>query len=232
MIMIYLFDDNRYGQMSLNYNVDFLKELPKYNFIVHFQKHSRNTEGYAFLDNATAVFIHDSFPNGDDYSDSEHRKEIVAQAKSKKIPYAIFSNQFAITVFDDLNDNSIKAIKKDRFYYNLIDFLHDYEQNSVLKIEKLAIGKDYEKEKTGIIEDRLSTFLLQKNGNFDYDIDITVDNEYGKDIIELFYFRYNEKGGNEFLNFHNICREKKCTTKELKKYLKNLVNQILEKYED
>ena len=127
--MIYIFDDNRFGQMSHNYHVDFLQELPKYEFVTHIKKHSRQTEGYTFLDNAKAVFIHDSFPNGDDYTDSEHRKEIVARSIYRKIPYAIFSNGFAITVFDEINNNSIKAIKKDRFYYNLISFLNDYAQN-------------------------------------------------------------------------------------------------------
>ena len=230
--MIYLFDDNRHGQMSQNYILDFLQELPKYNFVVHFQKHSRNTDGYAFLKSATAVFVHDSFPNGDNYSDSGHKQTIIEKAKLLKIPYVIFSNQFAVTVFDDLHANSIKAIKKDRFYYNLIDFLNDYEQNKKLKIEKLAIGRDYEKAKTGIIDDRLSTFLFQKRKYFYYEDMIRVDSEAGKDLIELFYFKYGKEGEQKFLDFHNTCIEKKWGVKDLEKYVSNLVNQILEKYED
>jgi hypothetical protein len=230
--MIYIFDDNRFGQMSLNYQVDYLKELPKYNFVTHFQKHSRNTEGYGFLENAIAVFIHDSFPNGDNYSDSEHKKEIVARAINLKIPYVIFSNQFAVTVFDAVNVNSIKSIKKDRFYHNLMSFLDDYSLTKEFKREKLAIGKNYEVEKTYIIEDRLSSFLLERKLNFNYDSDIRVDNEYGKDIIELFYFLYSDVDGKEFLKFHEKCRNENISTQNLKKNIKDLVNKIIIKYED
>ena len=224
--MIYLFDDNRFGQMSLNYDVDYLRELPKYATITHFQKHGRDTEGYDFLQNAQAVFIHDSFPNGDDYGDSEHRKEIVARSKYRKIPYVVFSNQFSSTVFDEDTENSIKALKKDRFYFNLLGFLQSFGQTGKLKLEQLAIGIAYEREKTYIIEDRLGALLLEQGEGFSYENTIKVGSEPHKDIMELFYFIDGDEQQTVFLAFDLACLENQITAKDLKKQIKILVEQI------
>ena len=56
--------------MSKNYyGIDYLKELPKYRDIIKHISQYQDTEGYDFIENAEAIFIHDSFPNGNDFKD-------------------------------------------------------------------------------------------------------------------------------------------------------------------
>lgn len=229
--MIYLFDDNSHSQMSENYGINYITELPKYkDIITHFPKHS-DTEGYAFLDNATAVFIHDSFPNGSDYSNLEHKLRIIAEAKRKKIPYVVFSNSsdFTMTTYDSVIRNSIKTIKKDRFYFNLLNFLNYLKQGKNFKIEVLAIGEYYEKEKALIIRDKLSKFLLQQGENFNYERDIEEGGEYYKLLKELFFFAYSESFEQKFAEFDASAFDNNITSKDFKIFINSLTKEIISK---
>lgn len=229
--MIYLFDDNSHNQMSENYGINYINELPKYeDIITYFKKHS-DTEGYAFLDNATAVFVHDSFPNGEEYSNFEHKLRIIAEAKRKKIPYVVFSNSsdFTMTTYDSTIPNSIKTIKKDRFYYNLLNFLNYLKQGKNFKIEVLAIGEYYEKEKTIIIRDKLSKFLLERGEYFNYERDIEDGGEYYKLLKELFFFAYPESSEEKFAEFDAAAFHKNITSKDFKIYINILAKEIISK---
>ena len=232
--MIYLFDDNSHSQMSENYGINYITELPKYkDIITHFEKHS-DTEGYAFLDNATAVFIHDSFPNGSDYSNLEHKLRIIAEAKRKKKPYVVFSNSsdFTMTTYDKVIPDSIKTIKKDRFYYNLLSFLNYLKQGKVFKIDVLAIGEHYEKEKTIIIRDKLSKFLLERGEHFNYERDIEDGGEYYKLLKELFFFAYSENFEQKFAEFDTDSFERNITVKDFKTFIMSLTKKIISKYNE
>ncbi len=231
--MIYLFDDNTYGQLSENYRVNYMIELPKHSdLITHFQKHE-DKSGYDFIKTADAVLIHDSFPNGAHYADSRHKEAIIWHAKRKKIPYVLFSNSFTNTTYDENLPPSIATIKKDRFYYNLLSFIEYFRIHRTIKIEILAIGTHYEKEKTWIIQDKLGKFLLQRGKNFNYESDITEGKEYYKSLKELFLFKY---GSNQyesaFETFDNKACEEPISAKNLKNYIKKLVQEIIIKYDE
>lgn len=232
--MIYLFDDNSHSQMSENYGINYINELPKYkDIITYFQKHS-DTEGYDFLDNAKAVFIHNSFPNGDEHSNFEHQLKIIEEAKRKRIPYVVFSNSsdFTMTTYDDTIPNSIKTIKKDRFYYNLLSFLDYLKQGKVFKIEVLSIGEYYEKEKTIIIRDKLSKFLLERGVDFNFESDIEEGGEYYKLLKELFLFAYSEDFEQKFAEFDATAFEKNITSKDFKTFITSLTTDIISKYNE
>lgn len=230
--MIYLFDDNLHGQMSQNYyGIDYIQELPKYSDIIKHISKYQDTEGYGFIKNAQAIFIHDSFPNDTDLNDSYLKSKIVALAKDSKIPYIVFSNgaNFTVTVYDDINPNSIKRLKKDRLYYNLLNFLKYFQQNrDSFKIEILTMGKNYKKVKTRIIRDKLSKFLFQKGIYFNYQGDIEENDEHYKLLKELFFFAYNKDFEEEFKKFDEEAYEKKMSGKDFKTHIKNLVNKIIE----
>ncbi|MGB5025987.1 MAG: hypothetical protein WBO44_11580, partial [Saprospiraceae bacterium] len=109
--MIYLIDDNKYGEMSKNYKFDFTFILKTYqSFISWFQAISSNDIDF-ILSNAVCILIHDSL------EEKEHKERLVTLAKKNNIPYCLFSNGFAATKFDG---DSIKEIKKDRLYNNLL----------------------------------------------------------------------------------------------------------------
>jgi hypothetical protein len=231
--MIYLFDDNTYGQLSENYRVNYMIELPKHkDIITHFQKHD-DKAGYDFIQTANALLVHDSFPNGDQYSDSSHKTTMIEYAKQEKIPYVLFSNSFTTTTYDENQPNSIATIKKDRFYYNLLSFIEHFRIHKTIKIEILAIGAHYEKEKTLIIQDKFGKFLLQRGKNFDYESDITEGKEYYKILKELFLFKFGSNHyESAFETFDNKACEDSISAKILKNYIKKLVNEIIIKYDE
>ena len=118
--MIYLIDDNKYGQMSENYKFDFtaiLQTYPDYITWLH-TIHSNDID--PVISNAACILIHDSLDAKED------KERLVAMAKKKNIPYCIFSNGFAATIFDD---ESIKEIKKDRLYNNLLVFINYFKSD-------------------------------------------------------------------------------------------------------
>ena len=157
--------------------------------------------------------------------------KIIALAKVEKKPYVVFSNgsTFTVTVYDDKNPNSIKKLKKDRLYYNLLNFLKYIQQNNDFNIEILAMGKNYKKVKTRIIQDKFSKFLFQKGTDFNYQEDIDQDSEYFKLLKELFLFRYGEGSETEFEKFYAESYDNNIGNKDLKIYIKNLVTKIIEK---
>ena len=73
--MIYLIDDNKYGQMSENYKFDFTSELKSFEgFITWFETISGNDIDF-ILSNAGCILIHDSLEA------KENKERIIAIAK-------------------------------------------------------------------------------------------------------------------------------------------------------
>lgn len=222
--MIYLFDDDKYGQMSMNYKIDFKTELQKYSeYITHFISHN-DYSGLNFLDNAKSVLIHNSFP------DSLKTERIKAECKLRNISLVVFSNQFTGTVFSDENKRHISEIKKDRMYFNLLPFIDYYKdkEHGKIKIEILSLGKNYDLEKVLIIHDKLSLFLFSEQ-NFIYESSIQGDSLEIKDLKELFHFAYPDK---DFCNdFEDELIENNTTSMELEDKINELVNLIKSKHE-
>ncbi|MFO7864187.1 MAG: hypothetical protein R6U85_09325, partial [Salinivirgaceae bacterium] len=60
--MIYLFDDDKYGQMSQNYQLNFVQELPLHKTTITHMKAHNYSSIPELLKNAAVILMHDSFP--------------------------------------------------------------------------------------------------------------------------------------------------------------------------
>ncbi len=216
--MIYLFDDNDSQQMSNNYAINFIVELEKHTlFIKHIDSVKKIDSIELINKTAKLICIHDSFPTTDD------KAKIVAKALRDTIPLVIFSGgvDFTITKFE--NENYIKAIKKDRFYHNLINFLEQYKLDNVINLQKLAYGENYEIERINIIKDRLAKSLFCSSFNFNYLHFFDTQEQNFKDLWKLFYFAFNDSAEDEMTLF-----EEK-SEKETVKYIYAEINLIIKK---
>jgi hypothetical protein len=225
MKKIYHFDDNQHGQMSKNYRFDFIEKLGDYEFL-HFSSENINIEDW---DNVDCVMIHDSFP------DEDFKNNLIQNAKQKSIPVVIFSNQYTNTEFEFLKNqiNGIKAIKKDRFYDNLIDFLESYKDEKKIAVEILAYSKNYAIRKMRININRIfETLLLKKTFYYNdiFSIEPESSKEY-KDLAELFYFCYNGDFQNHLDVFENLFLDKNVEAVVFKAKINELKQKIIEKYE-
>ncbi len=126
--MIYIFDDNKHGQLSLNYKFDYIEYFQKEKeYIRHFSSHT-DYRSEEIFENADCVLIHYSFP------DDIKTGYIKAKCKELSIPLVVFSNQYTGTVFANNDKNVISEIKKDRMYFNFVHFVDYYieKKKSVL----------------------------------------------------------------------------------------------------
>lgn len=218
--MIYLFDDNKYGQMSNNYKVDFTLTLGLYpNHVKWFQSvaiRDINT----IISNASCVLIHDSL------DPKEDMEALVAMAKKNHLPYCIFSNGFAATIFDG---ESINKIKKDRLYNNLLNFIDFYKQNNIINLKLLSLGQNYEIEKASIIQDRLiSGPLLKFRYDFNYESAFPSGSQEYKDLEELVYLSNINIDYNDFEEIYN---SKETTALIMRDLIINMVKIVKQKYE-
>lgn len=226
--MIYLFDDNQYGQMSKNYGFDMVEHLLQFSDIItHIDKSLDDIDLDAIFKNAKAIFIHDSFPPKD------FKDRVCYKAKDKGLPLVVFTGGEAATIWDKDNENAISKMKKDRFYHYLIPFLENQKSNpsEPIHVKKLVFGKNYEIEKSLIIQDRLGSFLRGRFDKFRYEADFRGGTEEYKDLIELFYFLFGEKSEEEFAKFDDKYFERACSAKEFFLEIKYMVSQIIAKYE-
>jgi len=218
--MIFLIDDNKYGQMSANYKVDFAVILPELsNYIKWVEIFSGNDIEMIIL-NASCILIHDSFDA------KEEKERLVAMAKKVNIPYCIFSNGFAATVFDGA---SIKEIKKDRLYNNLMIFINHYKTEGNLDLKLLSLGQNYEAEKASIIQDRLiNGTLLSHKENFNYEVAFPSGSLEYKDLMELLYLN---DPSIDFSVFEDKYNSKETTAHTMRKLIVEIVKNIRHKYE-
>lgn len=226
--MIYLFDDNEFDQMSKNYGVDMLAELSSYSDLIkHIQK-AVGAEGLeVILSNAKAIFIHASFPP------IKFRSDVCKEAEKRDLPIVIFTGGEPAMVWDEKKANTIRQIKKDRFYHYLIPFLKycKAHPDEPLEIRKLVFGGSYEIEKSLIIQDRLALFLSSRLGNFNYESDFIVGSQERKDLMELLFFLHPDDHKSEFLKFHKLFRGQATDAKLFFLEIKKIVTQIITKYE-
>jgi len=219
--MIYLIDDNKYGQMSENYKLDFTKVLLSYQgAIIWRKKISENDIGHIISD-ASCILIHDSL------EEKEDKERLVAMAKKNNIPYCLFSNGFAATIFDG---NSIKEIKKDRLYNNLLDFIKHFETEGKIDLKLLSLGQNYEIEKASIIQDRLINGpLLMNKESFNYEVAFPSGSLEYKDLRELVYLSDSSL---DFSDFEDTYNSKDTTAQSLRLVIISMTKNVKRKHEE
>jgi len=217
--MIYIFDDNKHAQLSVNYRINYIKFFEKNKSVIkHISQHS-DYKISELTDNAKCVLIHHSFPN-----DIETDR-VKAICKEYNIPLVVFSNQYTGTIFAPGKSNYISQIKKDRMYFNLNHFVENFIKKGEVNLKLLALGKNYEAEKALIILNRLSFFIFKHHSNFNYYRNIESENSEWKDLKELYHFALPEK------EFDSIEEELEfIDAPSLLKIIKSLVTKTLEKY--
>ena len=219
--MIYLIDDNKYDQMSENYKFDFTSVLKTYQgFINWFQTISGNDID-RILSNAACILIHDSM------EEKEDKERLVAMAKKNNIPYCLFSNGFAATIFDG---DSIKEIKKDRLYNNLLVFINYFKSEGKIDLKLLSLGQNYEIEKASIIQDRLinGTLLINKE-NFNYEVAFPSGSLEYKDLMELVYL---SDPAVDFSVFEDTNNSKETTAQSMRSVITTMVKNVKRKYDE
>lgn len=216
--MIYLIDDNKYGQMSENYKLDFTEEVEsRKEYITWLQKIPDSIDG--ILSNAACILIHDSL------EEKEDKERLVARAKNKEIPYGLFSNSFTATEFDGA---SISKIRKDRLYNNLLVFIGNFKDKGTIDLNILSYGLNYEIEKASIIQDRLiNNALLINKENFNYEVVFRSGSSHYKDLMELFRF---SNPSDDFSEFDEALESKVTNAQSMRDEIITMVKNIKKKY--
>jgi hypothetical protein len=219
--MIYLIDDNKYGQMSSNYKLDFTKVLLPYRGVINWQQTISEDSINHILTDAACILIHDSL------EEKEDKERFVAMAKKNNIPYCLFSNGFSATIFDG---DSIKEIKKDRLYNNLLDFIKYFEKEGKIDLKLLSLGQNYEIEKASIIQDRLinGTLLINKE-RFNYEVAFPSGSLEYKDLRELVYL---SDPSVDFSDFEDNYNSKDSTAQLLRSVIISMTKNVKRKYEE
>lgn len=176
--MIYVIDDNRYNQMSLNYRVDYTKRLKedRYRGKVEWVTKVDSTNLTEIIRKASCLLIHDSM------DEKDHKEKLLELAKDKKIPYCIFSNGFVATRFEG---NSITSIKKDRLYGNLLQFIEHFKNEKKIDLSILDLGTNYAFEKAGILRDSIMAVLAANKKDFNYELVFPSKSEPYKALYDL-----------------------------------------------
>ncbi len=218
--MIILIDDNKYGQMSENYKFDFTSILRLFPDHIQWIQRVSGNDIELVIKNASCILIHDSLDSKED------KERLVAMAKKENIPYSIFSNGFAATLFEG---ESIREIKKDRLYNNLLVFINSFKIDGKVDLKLLSLGQNYEAEKASIIQDRLiNGTLLNYKDNFDYEVAFPSGSLAYKDLIELVYL---SDPSIDFSVFEDKYNSKETTSHTMRDLIIRMVKKVKQKYE-
>lgn len=218
--MIFLIDDNKYGQMSENYKFDFTSILQSFPSHIRWLQTISGNDIEMIITNASCILIHDSLDV------KEEKERLVAMARKGNIPYCIFSNGFAATIFEG---ESIKEIKKDRLYNNLLIFINHFKTTGKLDMKLLSLGQNYEAEKASIIQDRLiNGTLLTHKDNFNYEIAFPSGSLEYKDLMELVYL---SDPSIDFSVFEDKYNSRETTAHTMRNLIINMVKNVKQKYE-
>lgn len=218
--MIFLIDDNKYGQMSENYKFDFTSILQSFSSHIKWLQTISGNDMEMIITNASCILIHDSLDAKED------KERLVATAKKDNIPYCIFSNGFAATIFEG---ESIKEIKKDRLYNNLLIFINHFKTDGKPDLKLLSLGQKYEAEKASIIQDRLiNGTLLSHKENFNYEVAFPSGSLEYKDLIELLYL---SDSSIDFSVFEDKYNSRETTAHTMRDLIINMVKNVKQKNE-
>lgn len=217
--MIYLFDDNKYNQLTTNYKFDFLEYFSRNSEFITYIKSHDDYKLEPLFKLADCILLHQSFP------DEIKTGKIKALCKKENVPLVIFSNQYTGTIYDDAAKNHIKQIKKDRMYFNFQYFIENYIEKGEVNLELLAMGKNYEIEKALIIQDRLSVYLFLHENNFDFFRCFEEEETEWKELKELLFLAQPTKDFDAFQE-----EIEKISAPELTQIIKSLTTKILDKH--
>jgi hypothetical protein len=215
--MIYLIDDNKYEQISEKYKID----LNPYNECLIWKRTIYLDDINIILSNADCILIHDSL------EENENKERLVAMAKNSNIRYCLFSNGFAATIFEN---DSIREIKKDRLYNNLIFFINCFKSKGIIDLKLLSFGQNYNVEKALIIQDRLINGTLFRNiDNFQYEVAFPSRSNDYKDLMELVYLSDPTL---DFSEFEETCNSKVTDASLMRSVIISLVKNVKRKYDE
>lgn len=218
--MIFLIDDNKYGQMSENYKLDFTSILQLFPDHIRWIQTVSEQDIEMIRTNALCILIHDSLEAKED------KERLVAIAKKRNIPFCIFSNGFAATIFES---ESITEIKKDRLYNHLLFFINHFKMYGKLDLKLLSLGQNYEAEKAAIIQDRLiNGTLLTHKQNFNYELAFPSGSLEYKDLKELVYL---SDPSIDFSIFEDNYNSRETTAQTMRDSIINMVKYVKQKYE-
>jgi hypothetical protein len=214
--MVLLIDDDKYGQMSANYDTDILKLIGSYpdnviQYLKDFTYEDLDLTKYQLL------MIHDSYP------DIEAKNQLILDCKGLKKDLIVFSNGKTVTEWKVKEPYQYIELKKDRLYSNLELFLDDYEEGNY-QITTLIDGTDYEKNKAIIIRERLALSLLIKKGIAGPSNIIDENSDEDKDIKELLYILNGKENWEK--HYNQIMEDSAMGYGELMEYIEECVNQI------
>lgn len=207
--------------MSANYKLDFTNVLLTYQCFINWLQTISLNDINDIISDAACILIHDSL------EEKEEKERLVALARKNNIPYCLFSNGFAATIFEG---NSIKEIKKDRLYNNLLDFINYFKSDSKIDLKILSLGQNYEIESASIIQDRLinGTLLIYKD-NFNYEVAFpSGSNEYN-DLRQLVYL---SDPSVDFSDFEDSYNSKETTAQSLRIVIISMAKNVKRKYEE
>lgn len=216
--MIYLIDDNKYKQMSLNYQTNFEVEIKKYSSYIEWKNNILKEDIDNIIQNAECILIHDS------YNPLDIKNEIVEKAKEANIHYVLFSNSYSSTITENTN---ITKIKKDLFYKNLLPFIDDVIANSEINLDILSYGKEYNQKKIKILENSLlyNTLYFQKN-NLYSDIFISSSKETEELSILISLLKQFDSSFDDFDDFDKKCSDNNYSGEEIIDIIKELIRKV------
>lgn len=218
--MIFLIDDDKYGQMSANYKTDFKLALQSFSEHAKWLQTIPTIDIEILLSKTSCILIHDSIDPKDD------KEKLIALVKKLGIPYCIFSNGFVATIFDGV---SIKEIKKDRLYDNLLIFITHFKTEGKIDLRLLSLGHNYEMEKASVIQDRLinGTLLVNKN-NFNYEVAFPSGSSSYKDLMELVYL---SDPSTDFSSFEDKYNSQIYSAQNMRDIIIEMVKKVKKRYE-
>ena len=207
--------------MSANYKLDFTKVLLPYQGVINWLETVSENAINHILSDAACILIHDSL------EEKEDKERLVAMAKKNNTPYCLFSNGFAATIFDG---DSIKEIKKDRLYNNLLDFIKYFKKEGKIDLKLLSLGQNYEIERASIIQDRLinGTLFMNKE-NFNYEVAFPSGSLEYKELRELVYL---SDPSIDFSDFEDNYNSKDSTAQLLRSVIISMTKNVKQKYEE
>lgn len=168
--MIYLIDDNQNNQRKEAYSISFVDDGLFSGCLTPIEKIPKNGgsedfEHLTFLNDASCLLVHSTtedtnikgkFMEGSNTNVIKIKERI--SVEGEKIPLVLFSNKMDETAVYDHSSNPsyITAIKKNKFYERLYDFVEHYHLNKEIDLRIIAFGNNFEsKEVTGYAEDLL-----------------------------------------------------------------------------
>lgn len=176
--MIYLIDDNQNNQRIDTYSISFVEDGLFSDCLTAIDKIAKvgdaeYIEHLAFLKDADCLLVHttteDITANGEFITGSTSNitkiKERIS-AEGEKVPLVLFSNKMDedANYNYSVNPNYISAIKKNKFYERLYDFVEYYHLNKQIELRIIAYGKNFISQEVTALAQELLKHIAFEDG--------------------------------------------------------------------